>query len=188
MLEIHIGGAFLKTYSIKGGVQCIIRKAVEKDAAEIVRYSNIIGGETDFLSYGRNEFAYNADQEKQVIREYNEAKNRLFIVAIAAGNICGTLTFWGNSRSRLQHWGEFGISVQKKYWNMGIGHSLLNYLMDWAEDGGTVRKIDLMVREDNLSAIALYKKMGFEVEGRIRRAMRVDGIFYDFLYMGKLID
>lgn len=178
----------MKTHSIKGGMQCIIRKAVEKDAAEIVRYSNIIGGETDFLSYGRNEFAYNTDQEKQVIREYNEAKNRLFIVAIAGGSICGTLTFWGNSRSRLQHWGEFGISVEKKYWNMGIGHALLDYLIGWAKDGGIVRKIDLMVREDNLSAIALYKKMGFEIEGQIRRAMRVNNVFYDFLYMGKLID
>lgn len=188
MFEIRIGGAMLETYSIKGGVQCIIRKAVEKDAAEIVRYSNMIGGETGFLSYGENEFTYNTDQERQVIREYNEAKNRLFIVAVADGCMCGTLTFWGNSRKRLYHWGEFGISVQKKYWNMGIGHALLNYMMDWAKDGGIVRKIDLMVREDNIAAIALYEKMGFEIEGRIRRAMRVDNIFYDFLYMGKLID
>lgn len=183
-----MGGAFLKTYSTKGGAQCIVRNAVEKDAGEIVRYSNIIGGETDFLSYGRNEFSYNPDQERQIIREYNETKNRLFIVALLEGSICGTLTFWGNSRTRLKHWGEFGISVEKKYWNMGIGHALINYLFDWAKDGGIIRKIDLMVREDNQSAIALYSKMGFEIEGRIRRAMRVDSKFYDFLYMGKLID
>ena len=45
-----------------------------------------------------------------------------------------------------------------------------------------------MVREDNHAAVALYKKAGFEIEGRIKRAMKVDGIYYDFLYMGKLID
>jgi Acetyltransferases, including N-acetylases of ribosomal proteins len=178
----------LEIYTLKDGSECIIRKVVERDAAEIVKYSNIIGGESCFLSYGENEFSYNADQEKQIIREYNDAKNRIFIAAIVNGKICGTLTFWGNSRRRLEHWGEFGISVLAKYWNMGIGHALLDYLIRWAKEGRVIRKIDLMVREDNEGAIALYKKMGFETEGLIRRAMKIGDVFYNFLYMGKLID
>jgi ribosomal protein S18 acetylase RimI-like enzyme len=78
--------------------------------------------------------------------------------------------------------------VLKKYWNRGIGRALIEYLIQWAQMGGIVKKIDLMVREDNHSAISLYKSAGFEVEGKIRRAMRIDGRFYDFLYMGRLID
>lgn len=178
----------MKTYKLKDGSECIIRRASCDDAAQIVRYSNIIGGESDFLSYGKNEFSYNVEQERQVIREYNEAPNRLFIVAVKNGNICGVLTFWGNNRKRLEHWGEFGVSVLKKYWGYGIGQALLNYLIRWAEAGKIIRKVDLMVREDNYSAVCLYKKMGFVIEGRITRAMRIGDRFYDFLYMGRQID
>jgi RimJ/RimL family protein N-acetyltransferase len=173
---------------LKDGSRCIIRRASQRDAGEIVRYSNAVGGESDFLSYGLNQFGHNVDEEKQIIREYDQAMNRIFIVAEIDGSICGTLTFWGNSRKRLEHWGEMGISVSKRHWNNGVGTTLLKYFIDWAKDGGIIKKVNLMVREDNHAAVALYKKAGFEVEGRIKRAMKVDGIYYDFLYMGKLID
>lgn len=178
----------MNIYLLKDGSECIIRRATPKDAAEIVQYSNIIGGESDFLSYGKNEFSYNVEQERQVIRDYNSASNRLFIVAVIDNRICGLLTFWGNNRKRLEHWGEFGISVLRRYWGTGIGQALMDFMIRWAEEGKIIRKIDLMVREDNYSAITLYKKMGFEVEGRIRRAMKIDDTFYNFLYMGRLID
>lgn len=178
----------MNLYKLNDGTECIIRRAVEKDAAEIVRYSNIIGGESDFLSYGRGEFNYTIEQERQVIREYSEGKNKLFLVAVIDKKICGALTFWGNSRKRLEHWGEFGISVQKKYWNKGIGHILIDTMIKWAEEGGIVKKIDLCVREDNYTAISLYEDMGFEVEGKIRKAIKIDEKYYDFLYMGRIID
>lgn len=179
----------MRTYKLKNDIRCIIRKASESDAAEIIRYSNIVGGETDYLSYGINGFCHSTEQERQIIREYNyEAQNRIFLVALIDGKICGTLTFWGNSRKRLEHWGEMGISVLKKYWNMGIGSLLIQYLLDWAHDRGIIKKIDLMVREDNVSAVHLYEKKGFEVEGKIRRAMKINDTYYDFLYMGKCID
>lgn len=178
----------MSTLLLKDGSHCVIRRAIENDAAQIVMYSNAIGGETDFLSYGWNEFSQNNESERQVIREYNAGRNRLFIIAEIDREICGVLTFYGNNRKRLEHWGELGISVLQKHWNKGIGHALIDYLIKWAQRSEIVRKIDLMVREDNYSAIALYRKMGFEVEGRIRRAMRVNGKFYDFLYMGRLID
>lgn len=178
----------MKDLYLKDGSRYIIRRALERDASDIVTYSNIIGGESDFLSYGANEFIHNIEQERQIIREYNEGRNRLFLVAVANGTICGTLTFWGNGRERLEHWGELGISVLKKYWGNGIGSALMEYTLEWAKNGRLIRKIDLMVREDNNMAIALYNKMGFEIEGRIRRAMRIKERFYDFLYMGKLID
>lgn len=185
---VYEGVMMLNSLYLKDGSRCIIRRALESDAAEIVSYSNIIGGESDFLSYGSNEFAHNIDGERQIIREYSEGRNRIFIVAEVGGCICGVLTFWGNNRKRLEHWGELGISVLKKYWGRGIGQALMEFLIEWAQNGGMVKKIDLMVREDNYNAISLYKKMGFEVEGMIRRAMRIGNTYYNFVYMGRLID
>lgn len=40
----------------------------------------------------------------------------------------------------------------------------------------------------NLAGIALYKKMGFEIEGRKRHSLRVNGAYVDEYYMSKLLD
>lgn len=176
------------TQYLKDGSRCLIRRAIERDAAQIVEYCNTVGGETDFLSYGSNEYARSIEEQRQIIREYNDSKNRLFVVAEVEGKICGTLTFWGNSRRRLEHWGELGISVLKAYWNKGVGRLLVEYLLKWAKDGKIVKKLDLLVREDNIAAIELYKKMGFQIEGKVTKAMKIEGKYYDFLYMGIFID
>jgi RimJ/RimL family protein N-acetyltransferase len=44
-----------------------------------------------------------------------------------------------------------------------------------------------MVRADNLRAISLYQRAGFETEGVLHDAARVDGKYYD-LFLMSLID
>jgi RimJ/RimL family protein N-acetyltransferase len=49
-------------------------------------------------------------------------------------------------------------------------------------------RVELAVRADKARAIALYRKVGFEVEGRRQRAMQVDGVYYDDIIMALLFD
>jgi len=49
-----------------------------------------------------------------------------------------------------------------------------------------LHRVELTVRETNTSAIALYAKMGFEVEGRFRDAVEVDGVYENVLGMARL--
>ena len=42
------------------------------------------------------------------------------------------------------------------------------------------------MREDNLAAIALYEKFGFESEGVQRNAFKVDGRYHDLVMMAVL--
>jgi RimJ/RimL family protein N-acetyltransferase len=79
------------------------------------------------------------------------------------------------------------VSVLKDYWGMGIGEELIRYLINWSRDSG-IRKINLRVRQDNLKAISLYKKLGFTEEGIVKRDSLIGGKFYDSLLMGLLID
>lgn len=48
--------------------------------------------------------------------------------------------------------------------------------------------LNLEVRNDNFSAINIYKKLGFTEEGVITRFIQINGIFYDGLFMGYTID
>jgi len=80
------------------------------------------------------------------------------------------------------------VSVLKSYWSLGIGKHLIQSLLDWAKDGGIIRKINLQVKEDNEAGKVLYKKLGFHEEGRLTRDFCIDGKLYDSICMGIHID
>jgi RimJ/RimL family protein N-acetyltransferase len=98
--------------------------------------------------------------------------------------IVGSLNFIGGSRERTKHKGEFGMSVLKDFWGLGIGSALLQSLIEWAKGSG-IRKIQLEVMADNERAINLYKKFGFKIEGRKEKAVFKNGEYTDILVMGR---
>jgi len=51
-----------------------------------------------------------------------------------------------------------------------------------------ITRIELQSRSDNLGAIALYESMGFVREGRKRRGMRIDGVYFDMVELALVFD
>jgi len=47
-----------------------------------------------------------------------------------------------------------------------------------------LHKISLSVVTENLSAVHVYRKVGFVEEGRLRQVFRRDGRWYDMVTMG----
>lgn len=173
--------------TLKNGMKLLIRNAEEYDALEIVDMFKQMGGESENLTYGNNDYYFNEGQEKLFIRTMKERKNSIFIIAIIEGKIVGNLSFGTMQRGRLMHRGDMGISVLKEYWGLGIGSALLDYLLKWAEGGGVIKKIELQVRIDNKWAVELYLKRGFVIEGIITMGICVDDKYYDLYFMGKTI-
>ncbi|WP_407927862.1 GNAT family N-acetyltransferase [Gracilibacillus suaedae] len=52
---------------------------------------------------------------------------------------------------------------------------------------GRSRRMELTVAASNRSAVALYKKIGFEIEGTKRKALLVENEYLDEYYMAKLL-
>lgn len=173
---------------LPNGDRLILRKAQTSDAAAIVAYLQNIADESDFLSFGKGEFTITPKEEEKYIVSVDKSDNQLVLVAEIDGEIAGVLTISANVKPRMRHIGVLGISVQKKHWNQGIGHILLQEMIRWAESGKVLRKINLLVSCENERAIHLYKKYGFEIEGCLRRDMWINGQFKDAYQMGKLID
>ena len=67
----------------------------------------------------------------------------------------------------------------------GIGKRLIAQALDAAQAFG-LQRVELTVRENNVNAIALYKKVGFEIEGVQREAILVDGKHENLILMGLL--
>jgi ribosomal protein S18 acetylase RimI-like enzyme len=164
-----------------------IREAEEQDALEVVNMFKQLGGESENLTYGHNDYYYNENQEKLFIKTLKERDNNLFIVGIVDDKIVGYLSLSAMQRGRLTHRGDMGIAVLKAYWGQGIASALIGYLLNWAEKSYIIRKIDLQVRQDNYRAVELYKRWGFEIEGSISRGMLIENRYYDLYYMGKTI-
>jgi RimJ/RimL family protein N-acetyltransferase len=56
----------------------------------------------------------------------------------------------------------------------------------WAADKG-IHRIELVVLSHNLSAIGLYKKMGYVEEGVRQQSSYLESQFVDEIYMAKLL-
>ena len=147
-----------------------------------------MGAESDFLSFGGEGPPISEAEERVFLARVGTTDNALTIIAEWRGEIVGYLTFTGGNRPRTRHAGEFGITVVQACQGVGLGRRLMELLIDWAQRGAIVRKINLLVRPDNRRAIALYESLGFAVEGRKRRDMIVDGEFHDAFLMGLLVD
>ena len=167
------------TISLKDGRRLEIRPARPSDAAALIAYVEDVCAESDNLTFGPGEFGMTLVQEMKFLRGAAAADNQVYLLGLVGGRIAAALNFAGGKRPRTRHSGEFGISVRKEFWNLGVGSAMLDALIEWARRGGIVRKIGLRVRTDNPRAIALYEKKGFIREGTLRAELAVGGAFYD---------
>lgn len=165
-----------------------LREAEPQDAERLLAYIEQVAGESENITFGPGEFGLSVEEERKFLQQSAETPTSLYLIAEVAGEIAGTLSFSTGKRPRLRHAGEFGITVARKYWNCGIGSRMLAYLIEWARQNGTIRKINLRVRVDNLPAIHLYEKYGFVQEGRNTREFYLHGKFVDAYIMGLQLD
>lgn len=95
-----------------------------------------------------------------------ESDNEVMLLAFVDGKIVGSsgITSLGN-KYKIRHRADFGITVCKEYWGLGIGRVLMNSCVECAKNAG-YEQLELEVVADNSKAIAMYKSIGFIELGR----------------------
>lgn len=68
-------------------------------------------------------------------------------------------------KEKVRHRAEFGISVIRVYWGLGIGRALTRACIACAKRAGYAQ-LELDVVAENASAISLYQSEGFVEYGR----------------------
>ena len=91
------------------------------------------------------------------------------------------------NRSRViySHCGTLGVGLLPEFRGKGIGRQLMQRTIDAAFAFGLTR-IELTVSEGNANAIALYKRLGFEIEGLHRNAVCIEGQYENLHSMALL--
>jgi RimJ/RimL family protein N-acetyltransferase len=170
------------------GAKCAfsIREAIIEDAKSLSELRVKIDGETENMDRESGENFINEEGFKRVILNDSNQKNHLFLVAESDGKLVGFSRCEGSNLRRTSHKVEFGVCVLKDYWGNGIGKRLLIDSVRWAEEAN-IKKITLQVLETNESAIRLYKRHGFEIEGILRGdKLLSDGRYYNTIVMGRI--
>lgn len=81
-----------------------------------------------------------------------------------------------------------GISLITEYQGKGFGKRALKLLLDYGFNKLNLYKISLYVLSVNESAIVMYEKSGFELEGTLKQHCNVDGRRCDLLIMSRFND
>lgn len=155
----------------------IIERARPEDAAALVEYLGVIGGETDNLTFGAEGPPVTPEEEAEFLRKQNASPRDLLILAKENGEILGDAHVEALPR-RMAHRGSIGITVRKAAWGRGIGTALLERLIAHAREQG-LEILSLEVRSDNGRAIHLYEKFGFRKIGTFPGFLKVDGVDVD---------
>lgn len=140
--------------------QLMIREANENDAEKMIAYLNMVGGESDNLMYGKDEFQVPAEQVRSHINRAKRSDNSVIFIGMLGDEIVAKAALEGYSNKRMRHRAKFSISVKKEHWNQGIGTAMMDETIARARELG-IKVIELEVLKGNAGAIALYHKMGF---------------------------
>lgn len=159
-------------------MQITIEPAVPADAAAMLDFLRQIGGETDNLSFGPEGLPVTAAQEAAYLAQLEGSCDSLLLLAKADGNIIGNASLNRQPR-RMCHRGEISVAVARSHWNKGIGSQLLEHLLTFAKENA-FELLELQVRSDNLSAIHLYQKYGFEKLCTFPAFFKIENQYLDF--------
>lgn len=164
----------------------IIREAEMKDVEQFLKMLKQLDTETKFMLYDPGERTTTIDDIKKKIENSRET-NSLILAAEQDGSIAGYLTAEREPYNRVLHCAYIVVGILKDYRGMGIGTQLFEKLEAWARSSGITR-LELTAMTHNKTAVSLYQKMGFEIEGVRKNAMTVDGEYVDEYYMGRVLD
>lgn len=136
-----------------------IVRAQAEDAAALLEYLKIIGGETDNLSFGPEGVPLDEKTERAYLAMQAESHDNIQLLAKVNGEIIGTASL-NRKPNRMHHRAEFGISLKKAWWGCGAASALTEAVLAFAKENG-FEQLNLEVRSDNARAIRLYEKYGF---------------------------
>ena len=92
-----------------------IVRAQAEDAAALLDYLKIVGGETDNLSFGAEGVPLDVEAEKAYLGVQAQSQDNIQLLAKANGEIIGTASL-NRKQRRMGHRAEFGISLKKAWW------------------------------------------------------------------------
>lgn len=167
-------------------IELDIKVAERADAQNMITFSQKVGQETGFLSYGEEGIATTLALQEQFIEYVNACDNQIILLGYVGNELAGMITVKAEEKPKMKHIGELGIMVSKKYWGFGIGTALIDEVFHWIETTGVIKRLELTVQERNHRAVRLYEHLGFTKEALMPYGVYDAGEYLSVWLMSKL--
>lgn len=175
------------TQYLTTGEEVIIRNPRAEDAFHLIAFLQLILTDGSGMVAITGEVPTDIDEQRLSIENFLQNERALLLAAFCDSLIVGYLDFRPQTRARLKHSGEFGISVSPQWRGKGLGKFLMAAFLDWAQNS-PVEKVNLRVRADNPRARALYESLGFTEQGHLPQEIKLeDGSYVDDVSMYKFV-
>lgn len=105
-----------------------------------------------------------------------------FIIETLAGEAVGTL----NTHTTNSRFGTFmyGLSIARPHWRKGYGSEAIRLTLRYMFDERRYQKVNAEVYSFNEPSMRLHERLGFRLEGRLRRMIFSGGVYHDALIYG----
>ena len=175
---------FEQRITLKNGKEAWLRNGDADDGSAVYEVFNATHAETDYLLSYPDENTFAPEQEAAFLEAKSKSPNEVEILAFVDGKVAGLAGIEAvGTKYKVKHRAEFGISILKEYWGLGLGKALTKACIQCARDAGYVQ-LELNVVSENRKALSLYQDLGFKEFGRNPRGFhsRISG-FQELVYM-----
>ena len=159
-----------------------IRSARMGDAAGLNHCVGRVAAERRFLAMVKGP---SLRDSRRWLRSMLASGNPLLVVVDGA-RVVGWCDVLLRNAEGFRHSAGLGMGLLPDYRGRGLGGRLLRRAVAASRRRG-IEKLELQVYASNRPAYALYLKRGFKVEGRRRRARKLEGRYDDIIHMGRFL-
>jgi RimJ/RimL family protein N-acetyltransferase len=162
-------------------------RAVEPDDwTAFARFADDDGQRGGRLDLPRSAESYRAWAKEQAVAECDDDRFRLAVEATATRELVGTV---GSHRTGPRSgWFEFDITISAGHRRQGYATEAVVLLLRFMFAERRYHKCLAAVLAHNEASLALFRRLGFTEEGRLREHVFFAGRHHDLVMMGMLVN
>ncbi|MDK4030812.1 GNAT family N-acetyltransferase [Staphylococcus pseudintermedius] len=164
-----------------------IREVSINDVEALTTLMQQVCEESEYMLYDPGEYMPSLENAISHIETVITSPHLTILVAENEHQLVGYLTVTTQKLRRVEHEVEISMAVLRQFQGLGIGFDLIQHCKNWCREHGITR-IALTVVTENKTAIHLYKRAGFKVEGEMRHTLKIQGQYYNELMMAYLLN
>lgn len=152
--------------------------------AKQLRLEALLAEPTAFASSYEDELAFSDEVWIARLTSAYERDGNMTFFAELDGELVGMAGAGWSGKAKLRHVAEvYGVYVSPDQRGSGVAQKLMQTLLAELRSIPQIEKVKLTVNNALPAAIRVYENAGFEIVGRAKRELKVDGSFYDLHMM-----
>jgi putative acetyltransferase len=159
----------------------VVRPARPQDSETFVELWRAVAAERRFIRTERVDRSIRYYRRRFFRRTWEN--DQATLVAVHDDRVVGHLHIAREDNPVTRHVASLGMTVAADWRHKGVGSALMAEAIRWARSMG-VEKLALSVYPDNDAALGLYRKFGFEQEGRLTGHSKKSIGYRDEIVMG----